>query len=554
MKSTKKLLIAASIVTGVALGGKTAHAQQVIDSKIPKLDIYNYSDYSKVTIKLNTKGDIVKNVQGVLNLYFGAGLSEDGVYGKYTEDAVKSVQKKLGINADGVFGPRTAKALLDYVNNTSSNNNSKVTSVPAGVEKNTESEITLEKKAVEAQQGQTTKVPKSATYNYNDYSKANIKLNEKGVAVKNIQETLNSYFGAKLSTDGIYGKRTEDAVKSVQKRLGINADGIFGPKTAKALLDYTHNKASLNDDSKSSQVSVDTGKNVESSVTSAKQTVDSQQAKTTKVSKTTIYNYNDYSKVTIKLNTKGDIVKNIQGVLNSYFAVKLPEDGIYGKRTEDAVKSVQKKLGISTDGVFGPKTAKALLGYINNNYYDSVDDNNGFSPISLDIQKKLIALGYKLKLDGNLNSYDTISAVKQFQKENSLPISGKIDTNLADKLYKDDKVKADGRAEFKSDTDYYILVSSLDRIGKVYQEINNKWKEIKSFDILSGKVNKGDYKSGLQGKYAKFNEVEMRNFTQIDGVNVFYSAEKESGYGLRILDENAKFLSGIPYKTTIKVF
>ncbi|MCT8975117.1 peptidoglycan-binding protein [Clostridium sp. CX1] len=554
MKSTKKLLIAASIVTGVALGSKTAHAQQVIDSKIPKLDIYNYSDYSKVTIKLNTKGDIVKNVQGVLNLYFGAGLSEDGVYGKYTEDAVKSVQKKLGINADGVFGPRTAKALLDYVNNTSSNNNSKVTSVPAGVEKNTESEITLEKKAVEAQQGQTTKVPKSATYNYNDYSKANIKLNEKGVAVKNIQETLNSYFGAKLSTDGIYGKRTEDAVKSVQKRLGINADGIFGPKTAKALLDYTHNKASLNDDSKSSQVSVDTGKNVESSVTSAKQTVDSQQAKTTKVSKTTIYNYNDYSKVTIKLNTKGDIVKNIQGVLNSYFAVKLPEDGIYGKRTEDAVKSVQKKLGISTDGVFGPKTAKALLGYINNNYYDSVDDNNGFSPISLDIQKKLIALGYKLKLDGNLNSYDTISAVKQFQKENSLPISGKIDTNLADKLYKDDKVKADGRAEFKSDTDYYILVSSLDRIGKVYQEINNKWKEIKSFDILSGKVNKGDYKSGLQGKYAKFNEVEMRNFTQIDGVNVFYSAEKESGYGLRILDENAKFLSGIPYKTTIKVF
>lgn len=429
MKSTKKLLIAASIVTGVALGSKTVHAQQLLDSKISKTDIYNYNDYSKVSIKLGTKGDIVKNVQGALNLYFGTGLSEDGIYGKYTEDAVKSVQKKLGICTDGIFGPKTAKALLDYVN-----------------------------------------------------------------------------------------------------------------------------KASLNDDSKFSSVSVNARKNIESSVTLGKETVDSQQVKTTKVSKTTIYNYNDYFNVNIKLNEKGDIVKNIQGVLNSYFGVKLSEDGIYGKRTEDAVKSVQKKLGISADGVFGPKTAKAFLDYINNNYYNSVDNNNGFSPISLDIQKKLISLGYNLKLDGNLNSYDTISAIKQFQKENSLTINGKMDTNSANRLYKEDKVKADETAEFKSDTDYYILVSSLDHIGKVYQEINDKWKEIKRFDILSGKVNKGDYKSGLQGKYAKFNEVEMRNFTQIDGLNVFYSAEKESGYGLKILDENAKFLSGIPYKTTIKVF
>jgi len=282
--------------------------------------------------------------------------------------------------------------------------------------------------------------------------------------------------------------------------------------------------------------------------------VHAQQVTANKISKTDTYNYNDYSKVTIKLNGKGAIVKNIQGTLNLYFGAGLSEDGIYGKHTEDAVKSVQKKLGISADGVFGSKTAKALLNYVNNNYYASVDDNNGFSPIPLDIQKKFVSLGYNLKVDGNLNSYDTISAIKQFQKENDLPINGKVDINLANRLCKDDKVKADETAEFKSDTDYYVLVSSSDHLGRVYQEINDKWKEIKCFDILSGKVNKGDYKSGLQGKNAKFNEVEMRNFTQIDGLNVFYSAEEESGYGLRILDESAKFLSGIPYKTAIEVF
>lgn len=108
-----------------------------------------------------------------------------------------------------------------------------------------------------------------------------------------------------------------------------------------------------------------------------------------KIFKPDTYDYNDYSKVTIKLNRKGAIVKNIQGTLNLYFGAGLSEDGIYGKHTEDAVKSVQKKLGIS----------------------------------------------------------------------------GKVDINLANRLCKDDKVKVDETAEFKSDTDYYVLVSSIDSLS-----------------------------------------------------------------------------------------
>lgn len=37
--------------------------------------------------------------------------------------------------------------------------------------------------------------------------------------------------------DGIFGRKTEDAVKQVQERAGITADGIWGPDTQAAFDD-----------------------------------------------------------------------------------------------------------------------------------------------------------------------------------------------------------------------------------------------------------------------------------------------------------------------------
>lgn len=286
-------------------------------------------------------------------------------------------------------------------------------------------------------------------------------------------------------------------------------------------------------------------------ITLGGKSVHAQEVTATKAPKVATCNYKDYSTVTIKLNEKHDIVKPIQCTLNLYFGAGLAEDGIYGKFTEEAVKNVQKKLGITVDGVFGPKTAKALLNYVDNT---SVDDKNGFSPVSVKIQNKLVSLGYNLNVNGNLSSCDTILAIKQFQKINHLAVTGKVNTSLLNKLSEKDKVKTNEIEEFKSDTNYYISVNSSDHLCRVYQKTKDKWREVRCFDILSGKVNKGDYISGLQGKEVNFNKVVMRNFTQIDGLHVFYSAEKESGYGLRVSDEGAQFLSEIPNKTTIKVF
>lgn len=65
-------------------------------------------------LKKGSKGAQVKNLQKFLNWYGDYGLVVDGDFGKLTEKAVKSFQKKVKIDADGEFGPislESAKAV-----------------------------------------------------------------------------------------------------------------------------------------------------------------------------------------------------------------------------------------------------------------------------------------------------------------------------------------------------------------------------------------------------------------------------------------------------------
>ena len=65
-----------------------------------------------------------------------------------------------------------------------------------------------------------------------------VKKGAKGNITKLIQERLNSV-GFSLSTDGIFGRGTEKAVKVFQKNRGLTADGILGRNTWDWLLKGT---------------------------------------------------------------------------------------------------------------------------------------------------------------------------------------------------------------------------------------------------------------------------------------------------------------------------
>lgn len=63
------------------------------------------------TLRRGSRGELVKSVQEYLNDEIGAGLEPDGIFGAKTEEAVKEFQRKHGLTADGVIGPKTWAAM-----------------------------------------------------------------------------------------------------------------------------------------------------------------------------------------------------------------------------------------------------------------------------------------------------------------------------------------------------------------------------------------------------------------------------------------------------------
>ena len=64
--------------------------------------------------------------------------------------------------------------------------------------------------------------------------------------------------------------------------------------------------------------------------------------------------------VTYKQGSTGSTVRTIQQKLKNWGYYKGSVDGIFGKKTKEAVKSFQKKNGLSADGIVGKKTLSAL--------------------------------------------------------------------------------------------------------------------------------------------------------------------------------------------------
>ena len=69
-------------------------------------------------------------------------------------------------------------------------------------------------------------------------NESNLKVGSKGEGVKALQTLLG------IESDGIFGPKTKEAVIKMQKEAGLNADGIVGPKT----LEGFKKKLGLNED------------------------------------------------------------------------------------------------------------------------------------------------------------------------------------------------------------------------------------------------------------------------------------------------------------------
>lgn len=138
------------------------------------------------SLKKGSKGDEVRRLQNLLNL-FGYNCGDaDGSFGAKTEAAVKEFQKAMKLTQDGKFGKNSYNAMKRTIAST----------------------------------------------------KLVFKKGAKGEAVRALQNIMNDYNKTKISADASFGSKTEAAVKEYQKSRGLSQDGKAGPKTIGTFVDY----------------------------------------------------------------------------------------------------------------------------------------------------------------------------------------------------------------------------------------------------------------------------------------------------------------------------
>jgi peptidoglycan hydrolase-like protein with peptidoglycan-binding domain len=134
------------------------------------------------TLRKGDTGGEVKNLQELLNHFYGSVLIVDGQFGAKTEDFVKRFQAACSLTVNGIVGSETWLCLEQVKSHTGKPH-------------------------------------------------PTLRNGDKGDEVKYLQVRLNGYYGAVLTVDGQFGSRTETQVKKFQGDRKLAVDGIVGSQT-----------------------------------------------------------------------------------------------------------------------------------------------------------------------------------------------------------------------------------------------------------------------------------------------------------------------------------
>ena len=126
----------------------------------------------------------------------------------------------------------------------------------------------------------------------------------------------------------------------------------------------------------------------------------------------------------------GPAVADLQTVMTHLGFYSGPIDGVYSDETTAAVAEMQKALGVTTDGVYGPETDAALKGKAQD--------------VVIQIQTALTEYGYYTgPIDGDYGA-NTQAAVKKLQTDLGVTADGRLSAETVDAF---DKAVADGTLE-----------------------------------------------------------------------------------------------------------
>ena len=389
-------------------------------------------------LSLNKQGNDVTSLQARLTElgYYTGRIS--GSYGKLTKAAVEAFQRANGLTADGIAGVRTQTKLYS------------TGAVPAS--------------AVSTGGTTVTDATGSAGVSY-----TTLKAGMSGDAVKLMQQKLKDlgYYGGAVT--GSFGNVTWEAVRAFQRANGLTADGVAGQKTLEKL--YATVSNGTQDSAASGSGSANTGA---ASDTTADTTL------------------------TLKVGMSGDAVKKMQQKLKDLGYYTGSVTGSFGNVTWEGVRKFQKANGLTADGVVGPKTLAALYGTMGGTSSgtgtgstttgssDTVTVNATLQVGSRgtdvkNLQTRLKELGYLTGSADGVFGTATETAVKAFQKANSLTSDGVAGPKTLNRIHSSSAVAASGSSSSTVTNDTSTLLKYGMKNMQAIKDMQTRLTELKYY-------------------------------------------------------------------------
>ncbi len=436
-----------------------------VDSTGNKVSIKTLPAISGLNVRYGDQGVLVRTIQSRLEALGLLSSNVTGTYDRATESAVKTFQGKNGLTADGVCGPDTQDRLFDETG----------------------------AQATPAPQATPTPLP---TF---EIPKDTVRSGSKGNDARLVQERLIELGYMNGAADGVFGAKSVAALKAFQTKNGLTADGVAGSGTFEVLF---------------SHVALGVGY-----VPLATPTPEPDATPAPTYPAVTQDNV-----VVIRQGVKGNMVAHLQRRLVELGYYETTADGICGADDAAAIRAFQRKNGLDVDGVAGYATQSLLYsgtairddglmaGAVQETYTTLKKGMSGAAVMQL--QQRLIQLGYMSGAADGVYGTDTAEAVYYFQKNNGLVRDGVAGEKTLKAVYSANAVQASPAPQTTPGLPSAGIESALIRLGDTGAMVTALQEKLIRLGYLSGKAD------GVFGErtYRALKNFQKANALYADGI------------------------------------